>query len=77
MFPLTTGLYNGIHFLVIGGVFTDSIRECLTMVCHQMLVLSENYAPQHSQMHQSQSRMVVADRARRVLELSTSDVLDH
>jgi hypothetical protein len=25
MFPLTTGLYNGIHFLVIGGVFPDSI----------------------------------------------------
>jgi hypothetical protein len=23
MFPLTTGLYNGIHFLVIGGVFLD------------------------------------------------------
>jgi hypothetical protein len=40
IFPLMTGLYNGIHFLVIGGVFTDSIEECLTMVCHQMLVLS-------------------------------------
>jgi hypothetical protein len=25
MFPLTIGLYNGIHFLVIGGVFPDSI----------------------------------------------------
>jgi hypothetical protein len=25
MFPLTTCLYNGIHFLVIGGVFPDSI----------------------------------------------------
>jgi hypothetical protein len=25
MFPLTIGLYNGIHFLVIGGVFLDSI----------------------------------------------------
>jgi hypothetical protein len=25
MFPLTTCLYNGIHFLVIGGVFLDSI----------------------------------------------------
>jgi hypothetical protein len=44
MFPLTTGLYNGIHFLVIGGVFPDSIRECLTMVCHRMPVLSENCA---------------------------------
>jgi hypothetical protein len=44
MFPLTTGLYNGIHFLVIGGVFPDSIRECLTMVCHWMPVLSENCA---------------------------------
>jgi hypothetical protein len=44
MFPLTTGLYNGIHFLVIGGVFSESIGECLTMVCHRMLVLSENCA---------------------------------
>ena len=25
IFPLTTGLYNGIHFLVIGGVFLDNI----------------------------------------------------
>jgi hypothetical protein len=25
IFPLTIGLYNGIHFLVIGGVFLDSI----------------------------------------------------
>jgi hypothetical protein len=25
MFPLTTFLYNGIHFLVIGGVFPDRI----------------------------------------------------
>jgi hypothetical protein len=28
-------------------------------------------------MHQSQSRMIVVDRVRRVLELSTSDDLDH
>ena len=32
IFPLTTVLYNGIHFLVIGGVFLDGIEECLTMV---------------------------------------------
>ena len=44
MFPLTTGLYNVVHFLVIGGVFPDSIGEYLTMVCQQMLVLSENCA---------------------------------
>jgi hypothetical protein len=25
MFPLMTCLYNGIHFLVIGGVFSDNI----------------------------------------------------
>jgi hypothetical protein len=25
MFPLTIGFHNGIHFFVIGGVFTDSI----------------------------------------------------
>ena len=28
-------------------------------------------------MHQSQSRMIVADQVRRLLELSTSDALDH
>jgi hypothetical protein len=44
MFSLTVGLYNGIHFLIIGGVFSNSIRECLTMVCHQMPMLNENYA---------------------------------
>ena len=44
MFPLTTGLYNGIHFLVIGGVFSNSIGECLTMVCHRIPMLSENCA---------------------------------
>jgi hypothetical protein len=42
IFPLTTGLYNGIHLLVISGVFRDNIGECLTMVCHQMLMLREN-----------------------------------
>jgi hypothetical protein len=41
MFPLIAGLYNGINFLVVGGVFMDNIEECLTMVCHRMPVLSE------------------------------------
>jgi hypothetical protein len=44
MFPLTIELYNGIHFLALGGVFTNNIEECLTMVCHWMPVLSENCA---------------------------------
>jgi hypothetical protein len=44
MFPLTTDLYNGINFLVIGGIFLNNIRECLTMVCHWMPTLSENRA---------------------------------
>jgi hypothetical protein len=44
MFPSTTGLYNGIHFLVIAGVFPDSIEEDLTMVCHRMPMLGENCA---------------------------------
>jgi hypothetical protein len=44
MFPLTTCLYNGIYFLFIGGVFSNSIRECLTMVFYRMLVLSEKCA---------------------------------
>jgi hypothetical protein len=34
MFPLMTGLYNGIHFLVIGGYFW-TVLESLTMVCHR------------------------------------------
>jgi hypothetical protein len=34
IFPLTIGLYNGIHFLIIDGVFPYSVGECLTMVCH-------------------------------------------
>jgi hypothetical protein len=44
MFPLMVGLYNGIHFIFIGGVFMDSIKECLTMVCHRIPMLSENCA---------------------------------
>jgi hypothetical protein len=44
MFPLKKGLYNGIHILVIGGVFPDNIGECLTMVCHWMPMLSKNCA---------------------------------
>jgi hypothetical protein len=44
MFPLMISFYNGTHFLFIGGVFLDSIGECLTMVCCQILVLSENCA---------------------------------
>jgi hypothetical protein len=44
MFTLTKGLYNGIHFLVIGGVFLDNIKVCLTMVWHWMHVLSEKCA---------------------------------
>jgi hypothetical protein len=44
MFPLMIGLYNGIHFLVIGGIFLDIIEECLTMVFHWMPMLSENCA---------------------------------
>jgi hypothetical protein len=42
MFTFTTSLYNGIHFLVIGGIFLDSIKECIIIVCHWMPMLSEN-----------------------------------
>jgi hypothetical protein len=41
IFPLMTRLYNEIHFLVIGGVFLDSTRECLT---RWMPMLSENHS---------------------------------
>jgi hypothetical protein len=38
MFPLTTGLYNGIHFLVIGGVFYGQYQRvshyCMPLDAH-------------------------------------------
>jgi hypothetical protein len=44
IFQLTEGVYNVIQFLVIGGVFMDSMWECLTMVCYQMTMLSDKCA---------------------------------
>jgi hypothetical protein len=77
MFPLMTRLYNGIHFLAIGGVFSDSIGECLTMVCHRMPVMSENCAHNIVRCISLNILMVVGDQERRVLELSISNVSDH
>jgi hypothetical protein len=44
MFPLLIGLYNGIHFIFIGGVFLNNISNYLTMVCYRMTVLCEKCA---------------------------------
>ena len=42
MLALVVGLDNGVHFLVIGGVLVDCIRKCLTVICHGMVMLSED-----------------------------------
>jgi hypothetical protein len=76
MFPLMIDLHNGIHLFVIGGVFPESISECLTMVCYWMAMLREKNL-QHSQRHQYQYGMIVADEVRRVVDMSTSDASDH
>ena len=34
MFPLLTCMHNRIHFLIISGVPSNSIRGCLTMIVH-------------------------------------------
>ena len=42
MLPLSTGLHNGIHFFVIGGILANCLRQCLTVTCHWMSLLSKN-----------------------------------
>ena len=42
MSPLVVGLHNGVHFFVVSRVLMDSIRQCLTMIGHEVAVLSEN-----------------------------------
>ena len=44
MLLLSEGFYNGIHLLIIGGIFVDGIGECLTMISHRMPMLSKDYA---------------------------------
>lgn len=34
MLPLSTVLHDGMHLLIIGGVFQNYIGECLTMIGH-------------------------------------------
>ena len=41
--PLSTSLHNGIHFFVISGILANCVRQCLTMICHWMPLLSNNF----------------------------------
>ena len=34
---------NGIHFFVIGGILSNCVRKCLTVICHWMPLLSKNF----------------------------------
>lgn len=42
MLPLSVGLNNRLHILIIGGVPTDNIKECLTAIGHHVPLLSED-----------------------------------
>ena len=43
MLPLPASLHDGIHLFIIGGVILNCIRKSLTMICHWMTVLGEDY----------------------------------
>ena len=43
MLPFFTVLYNGIHLLIIGGIFLDDIGEHPTMISHGIPMLSKDY----------------------------------
>jgi hypothetical protein len=73
MIPLNIGLHNGICFLIIGGIVPDDICECLTMVLYWMTMLSENCAYNIV----GCNSLNLEYRARRVLELTTSNDSDH
>ena len=43
MLPLLASQHNGIHLFFISGIFVDCVRQCLTVKCHWMSLLSKNY----------------------------------
>lgn len=43
MFPLPEILHDRIHLFIIGGVFLKYIKECLTMIGHQIPLIGENW----------------------------------
>jgi len=43
IFPLSIGMHDIRHFLIISGVLSNSIREHLTVIGHYMPLLSEDY----------------------------------
>lgn len=32
MIPLSIGLHNGVHLLIIGGLSMESMKKCFTMI---------------------------------------------
>ena len=42
MLPLLTSFHNGIHFFVISEILVNYVRQCLTVICHWMSLLSKN-----------------------------------
>lgn len=37
-------LHDGVHLLFIGGVYTNNIIDCFTMIIHQISFISEEYS---------------------------------
>ena len=42
MLPFSTSLHNGIHLFVISGILVNCVRQCLTVICHWMSLLSKS-----------------------------------
>lgn len=42
MFPLLVGLHDGIHLLIISGVYMNSIKECLLVIGCLIPLLGED-----------------------------------
>jgi hypothetical protein len=42
MLPLLESLQNGIQFFFISGILLDCVRQCRTVICHWMPLLSKN-----------------------------------
>lgn len=42
MFPLAASLNDGICLLIVSAIFRNNIRECITMIGHQIPLLGEN-----------------------------------
>jgi hypothetical protein len=43
MLPLLASLHNGIHLFIISGILLGYVEKCLTVICHWMPVLSNDF----------------------------------